>query len=207
MNYAVSGDIASAGSTGDYVTFNIKVKGYWSDSSITVYARRGYSSTDLSVWDTQITHSSGGRDTKEVASDAEASRYFAEALVAAADLAGDLMANVESIEANYQAYRAKLRAEFEAERVAEQAKKDADVPLGAAAAEDLIQRMVAGGISQVAVYARGVDRPRPLTCTIRAKAKLYFCGGVIAKKDAIAMLTDASPVSYTHLTLPTNREV
>lgn len=182
-----------------YSSIDFKVKGYWSSSPITLYVRRNIFKAveDVGTWSVDISHSSGGRDSKEVATDAEAVRYFAEAMIAAADLADMIMSNADVLEQRYQDYRAKQKAEFEAERAAVEAKKEADVPLGEVKATALVARMVAGEISQVACYARGSDRPSPLTCTIRMKAKLYFNGGIIAKKDAIAMLTNAS--ARTHV--------
>jgi hypothetical protein len=174
---------------------DFKVKGFWSSSIITVYIQRD--SYETVRWNAKISPSSGGRDTKEVESDAEAYQYFAEALAAAVDLARQYDQASDQLEEFYQLQRIDDRAEYSAYLAAEAAKVEADAPLGEEKAKRLIARMVSGEVQLLTVFARGQDAPRPLNCTIRAKAKLYFCGGIIAKAEAIRMLANSS--ARTHV--------
>lgn len=191
MNYqSTFTSLEELGATG-YQSIRFKVKGYWSSDSITIYLQRSYN-LDNADWTATISHSSGGRDNIEVTTDAEAVRYFAEAMVAAADLADMLMANTDVLEANFQAYRAERNAEIAAEKAVAQAKIDADAELGLERAQEIVDGLTNGKYQLVSVLARGQDRPRPLSCTIRAKAKLYLSGSIIAKKDAILLLAGSS---------------
>ena len=72
MNYTIAPfDIKEIG-RGNYGSISCKVKGYWSSDTIRIYIQHGmFGSYD---WSTSISYGSGGRDTKEVASDTEAGR-------------------------------------------------------------------------------------------------------------------------------------
>jgi hypothetical protein len=197
MNYEINtrGVTLESIGTASGGVVDVKIKGFWSGSTITLYVQRGFGGKAL--WNVSVSVSSGGRDTKEVTTDAEAYTYFAEALIAATELAKAYEASTDVLESFYQKRAAKDRAEFEAERALQAAKVEADTPMGEEKAKQLVARMVSGEIQLVTVFARGNDRPSPLSCTIRAKAKLYFCGGIIARAEAIRMLAGAS--ARTHV--------
>jgi len=197
MNYEIKMNGQSLESIGrrGSGSVDMKIKGFWSGSTITLYVQRDFGVQ--ADWKVSVSVSSGGRDTKEVATDSEAYTYFAEALIAATELAKAYEASTDVLESFHQEQRAVDRAEFEAERAAEAAKVEADAPMGEEKAKQLVARMVSGEIQLVTVFARGQDAPRPLSCTIRAKAKLYFCGGIIARAEAIRMLAGAS--ARTHV--------
>ena len=78
---------------GDQTSISIKVKGYWSQSSITVYARADLFA-EKGTWDFRISHILGGRDTDEVESDAQAARYFAEGMILAANIVDELQSRL-----------------------------------------------------------------------------------------------------------------
>lgn len=179
-------------------SIGFKARGYWSQDSITIYVNRGYS--DNPKWDVTVSHSSGGRDPKEVASDAEAVRYFAETLVAAAALAEIVMSQTEQMEAFYQEERAAAKIEHEREQAAKQALIDADEAIGMIRAKAIVAQLVAE--SALNTYrdvtrefkVRGSDEKRVFSAVTRDKTKFYYgnCNGVISRSDLIAKIADFS---------------
>ena len=169
-----------------YGTVRCKVLGYWSSDSITMYVRREFDKQ----WCVTLSHSSGGRDTKEVASHLNAEINFARALIAMAEFGKTVEAHFGELEAAYEARRVELNREWEAERAAKQAKIDADEALGFMEAERLIALMAQG--KPVKVYARGQDRAIPASCSIRGNTSYYYAGNRTAKKEMIELLAKAS---------------
>ena len=146
----------------------VQVHGYWSRDPITVRIQRGGAFSMVAeegVWSAEISHSSGGRDTKVVASDIEASKNFGAALVAAAVFAEMILARSAELEAVYVAWREELAAEGERRRVARAAALEADKAIGAEA-EPLLAKLIAAakaGTDRVttvsaAHHRRGEDR-------------------------------------------------
>jgi len=75
----------------------IKVKGFWCSDSIRVTVRR----YRKQHWNVSISHSSGGRDTKEVESDIEAAENFAEGLMFAVSIAKNIESTLSELEKVY----------------------------------------------------------------------------------------------------------
>jgi hypothetical protein len=163
-----------------------KVTGYWSSDSITLYIRREFDNR----WGVQLSHSSGGRDTKEVASDLDAEINFGRALIAMAEFGKTVETHFEEFETLYQAQREADRKEWEAQKAAKQAEIDADTSLGVMAAEELMNIALQGKV--INVFKRGETKPRPFTASYRAKTSYYYCGDRIAKKDALRLLAESS---------------
>lgn len=173
-----------------------KVTGFWSGDSISIYIHRDLLER-AAKWKFTLSNSSGGRDTKEVESDAVAYKNFAAAMNAMCDLILELEGQVPVLEQHYQAMREELRLEREAEKAAEQAKFDADLPLGADTAEVLVNSMTTTN-SHIKGYRRGQDRPVMVNAVTRMKTKYYMGGSVISKKDLIAQLAEFSSRTAIH---------
>jgi hypothetical protein len=202
MNYETNADqvtLEQVGRNGNG-SINFKIKGFWSGSSITMYIQRGFGGAD---WRVSISPSSGGRDTKEVASDTEAYVYFAEALLGATEIAKHFEASAESLEAFYQDQRAIERAEYEAKRAQEAVRIQADYELGAESAGLFVDMLLLGEASLVRVFDRGQERDKVLLCVRQIKRKLYLSGSLISRADAVKMLAAASHRSYV---VPTSKE-
>lgn len=190
MNYQISDTTIEQLGSQRRSSVSCKVKGYWSSDSITLYVNRSYSSAD---WEISVSHSSGGRDKKEVASDVEASRYFAEAMVAMCDVADHILSQKDRLEAAYQAQLAEYRAEIEKERAEREAMIAADEELGETRAKEIVDQMVTNGNCVVEVFKRGEAR------AIRYEVKTYnntmFYNNYdrrVSKAEVIAVLSSAS---------------
>ena len=76
-------------------SIQVHAHGFWSDC-ITIYVRHEWNfqvGAGVSFkWAYQVSHSSGGRDSAEVADDLEAEGYFAQALLAAIEVAKQIRA-------------------------------------------------------------------------------------------------------------------
>jgi hypothetical protein len=181
-------------------TICFKARGYWSQDSISIYVRRGGGWSVDPRWSVSILHSSGGRDPKEVASDAEAVRYFAETLIAAVDLAESIMAMTEQMEAFYQEQRAADKIERDLADAAKQALIDADEAIGTARAKAIVDQF--GAESVLNPYRevtrefkiRGGDGNKVFSAVSRDKTKFYYGNGngVISRKDLIEAIANSS---------------
>ena len=170
-----------------------KIQGYWSSDPITLYIDRlGYGSTQ--GWKVTLSHSSGGRDPKEVASDMEAAINFAEAMRDLAIIGRDLIYIYgDTLESAYQAELVARRARDEAEKAALAAKVEADPAMGVVAATDIVGFMAGGGLPVVSFYLRGSDvQAVKVSVQIREKTKFYVNGQVSAKKAVIETLAALS---------------
>lgn len=199
------------GATG-HVAINVEVQGYWSDV-ITAYARRDWrfdrtaADTDgvKHEWKFELSHSSGGRDTGEVADDAEAETNFAHALIWTADLLRSLRGRVADMDAAIARRDAARRAEEAAAKAAKQAAIDADPALGERAARALMALAGATRESrqrewdrsldvQVDVFERGAE-----TCSVmefslsrNCAVLISFLGHRITRADALQRLAASS---------------
>lgn len=178
-------DINEIGSTGSG-RVTCKVHGYWSRDSITLYIHREFNKQ----WNVTLSHSSGGRDTKEVASDLDAEINFGRALIAMAEFGKTIETHFDEFETLYQAQREADRKEWEAQQAAKQAKIDADTPLGIMAAEVMMEMALCGKV--INVFKRGDTRPEPLTARYGRVTSFYFCGYRMAKKEVLRTLADSS---------------
>ena len=183
-------------------SISVKVHGFWTDV-ISIWVQRDWSDRAARVerdwldkpnWKVTISHSSGGRDTKVVASDAEAERNFAHALLAAADVVDMIYANIHLVEAGYQRRSAEYKQEAELAKKQKEAKIAADPALGIHRAKEMIERISADDAScrSIVVYARGADRHDHLRVRVGMKTRFYFNDDSISKQFAIEMLSQAS---------------
>ena len=174
-----------------YASISCKVKGYWSRDSITIYLRRDYK--EESAWNAQISYGSGGRDSKEVVSDMEAGRYFAEALTYMCNLADSIISlHVDTLESAYQACVEEYR---QAEKLARQAKEaaiNADKALGEERAKVIVNEMIAQKFGIASVFARGEDRPVKLEVKTLGSTTFYIAGSRVSKANAIERLASSS---------------
>lgn len=81
-------------------TITCKVPGYWTNTPISVEISR----VDVGHWAATMTHSSGGRDDKDVADDLIAEAYFGMALLEMSSFARDFLTKYEdNLETMYYA--------------------------------------------------------------------------------------------------------
>lgn len=193
--------IESLGRSG-YSSVRIKVRGYWSSDLITVYIERQPSwhvkEGQEPKWIAKISHSSGGRDTKEVESDIVAERYFAHALLGASDLAERILEQTTELEKFWLDEQMIRKEQIRLEKEQQQQRIDADPELGLAAATAMVEMAALGDMKYIQLYNRGEERTRGVAeAAVRYKTKFYINGHVISRKDLIATLTAMSV--RTHL--------
>ena len=145
-NFTINTEYLESSIRTGHARATVKVKGYWSSDSITLYVRRDWSGMKDggSNWSVEISHSSGGRDTKEVACDLEAETYYGEALIGLAQYGRELQERFPEFEEKYQAYTKELREEQElkakiaAEEKAARLAVDSAIGKNAAAVLDML---------------------------------------------------------------------
>lgn len=187
------------------VRFN--VIGYWSDV-VTVRINRQHDwraafeeRAEVVEWTADVSHSSGGRDLEQVASDIEAERNFGAAVLAACDLAEALLARKDELEAAYQARRAADEAAREKAEQEEAERVAADPAIGEPAAKALIEKLIADARNtehaseeiELSARLRGRDEDYRRVTAQRnweRRVQLYFNGSVISRKDAIAKVAE-----------------
>jgi hypothetical protein len=172
-------DLEHAGEYGS-TQATVKVVGYWGSSMATVYLNRksewrndGEVDIRTHEWKCELSHSSGGRDTKELTSDLEAARNFASAVDALALYAEDVIEETTIIDELERRYTAKLeaqRAVWAAEKAAAAAALEADKAMGVDSATSLLALAVATSkherrYVQLCLYARGAKVGTMLTVT------------------------------------------
>jgi hypothetical protein len=170
----------------------VKVYGYWSSDPITVYCRRTYSSTATeNLWEVEVSHSTGGRDPKQVESDTQAAKNFGAALIAAAEYAEQFITeNAEKCEQVYQDNLARVRREAEEIKIANQKAVDEDPRLGVPQAYAMVAELEEG--KMVRMYPRGSSYPKLVTCSKGFKTLFYVGGSRVARKDVLDTLVNAS---------------
>ena len=166
-----------------------KVEGFWSSDQITIYVNRNFDKQ----WNFTLSNSSGGRDNKEIENDMVAYKNYAAAMTAMCDLGLELQSeqSLHNLEFSYQVRREEDRKEREAQKAAEQAAIEADLPLGEVKAAMLVEEMSLTG-AYAHAYARATEYPYLVECVRREKTKYYFSGGIMAKKALIAKLATMS---------------
>jgi hypothetical protein len=176
----------------------VKVVGFWSQDPISIYVQRGWS--EKVEWKFSLSVSSGGRDSKVVASDAEAYTNYGEAIVAAASVIRDMEANIDLIEAGYQEYRAELAAEQARLEAEKQVRIAADEPIGKIRAKAIVAQLAAESALNThrevirEFKVRGDDEKRLFSAVTRDKTKFYYGYGslIISRSDLIAKIADFS---------------
>ena len=189
-------DLEDIGRNG-YGSINCKIKGYWSSNPITLYINREGWSSKTPQWNVTMSHSSGGREPKEVASDMEAAINFADAMRELAIIGRDLLLTYgDTLESFYQQQCEVYRIQREAERDALAAKVEADPAMGPEAAAAIINNMALGHQPVVSFFIRGSDRTNTVQVIIREKTKFYLNKQPVSKKaatEALAALSMRQP--------------
>lgn len=202
-------------------SIGVEVHGYWSDV-ITVYVRRECDWTKdpeerTPNWKIEITHSSGGRDTAEVADDVLANDYFAAGLMTASQIARNIRHEAARLEANYQRARVDAKAEAEAEAAAKAAAAAADPAMGEEQAKAMVEKLAAAARyavsdrayrcgywdAHIVVFARGSEHPTRRITARKGRdntVRFYDSGSLISRAQAKVALTGQSIRS--HLNAP-----
>lgn len=181
-------DINKIGRSG-YGRITAKIQGFWSSDPITLYVeRRTYG--DDEGWRVTLSHSSGGREHKEVVSDMEAGRNFAGAMVALADIGETLIAeHGQAMEVAYQAKREEERLAYEAKKAAEAAAVEADPAIGLAIATGIVAEMATAAAGTYAVTRvfrkRGSTSINKVVARCNYKTRFAVNGITVSKKEAI----------------------
>lgn len=193
---------------------HVRVRGYWSTDPITITLRRELSfkpgsSSANSRWTFSVTHSAGGRDKGAESDDLAAETTFGMALIAAAEHAQQLRKRTPELEAWYVARRAAEAAAAAAEAAARAAAAEADAPLGALAADELIAtaatqaRTKPGTLVVIDLLPRGCDLKarEPITAQASRRGRVTLrdhFGNVLSRAVASVRLAAASHRSTLH---------
>ena len=168
-------------SIGSGFSFGVKVKGFWSNESIHVYINRSMFADEKSAtgfssaYKISMSHSSGGRDSKEVADDIEAEQYFGEALVGVAKFVREeIQPRIPAWERMYQEERAAERLAIEAAKKEQQAKIDADAEVGEQQAKVYAHMLRGGVINEVVLYDRGFGYQQTISRVVRPSGQVHF---------------------------------
>lgn len=184
--FNIEGDVE----VGRYISASCRVFGFWSRDPINLYAQRE-SYNGEAKWRLTMSHNTGGRDSKEVESDTEASKNFGLALIAAAEYGEKFMAeNADKLEEAYQANIARMRREEEERKAAHQKAMDEDTPLGYPQAMAKMFELEEG--KMVRLYRRASNYPVLVTCSKGFKTLFYVNGTRTAKKEVLDVLANAS---------------
>ena len=191
-----------------HMNIEYKVKGFWSSSIITIFIHRNIwasakdSSARAEDYEFKLSVSSGGRDQKEVESDGEAYRYFAEALVDAANLIDVIKANhIKDLEKAYQAYVNELKVRREKAEAARRAAIENDTKVGHKLALLTVERMKLEAKANPYIRSRLEYRPRGEDYTRKITAVFYERQTVfeheerrISAKDLVDILEFAAEI-------------
>lgn len=172
-------------------SISVKVHGYWTDV-ISIWVQRDW--VKEGTWKVTISHSSGGRDTKVVASDADAERNFAYALLEAANVMDMINENIHLVEAGFQRRSAEYKQEVELAKQKLEEKIAADPELGYRRAKEMIERISADDAPcrSIVIHERGADRHDYLSVRVGMKTRFYFNQDPISKSAAVDRLAQAS---------------
>ncbi len=162
-------------------SFGVKVKGFWSSESINVYINRSTIADENSVsgfssaYKISVSHSSGGRASKEVADDVEAEQYFGEALIGVTKfIREEIQPRIPAWERLFQEEeRAAERADIEAAKE-QQAKIDADQEVGEQQAKVYAHMIRGAVINEVVLYERGYANSQTISRVIRPSGQVHF---------------------------------
>lgn len=180
----------------DNSVIRVKIQGYWSGDPIGLYIRRGWD--EAPEWRVEMSHSSGGRDTKEVADDLEAETNFGHAMIALAAEGRKILAQQDILERNYQARMAEWREREEADRAAKQKAFDEDLPLGEERAIEMVKKMKEkaqkSGVSELfyTMLTRGNSNEHRIETHCRDKVIFYYVGVRTSTAKLIQILAESS---------------
>ena len=179
----------------------VHVHGYWSDV-ITVYVTRDFvwRNEEQSTWSFSVSHSSGGRDKKEISDDMEAEALFARGLLTAVTVARTIRDQEPELTRLFNEERAAQKAAIAAERAAAAAAREADPAMTVAAAKSVVKQLWAraelDGSAAIRFYVRGSDATSRTITVSKARhsgtitARLE--GTRIARVELIAALGELS---------------
>lgn len=191
-------NLLDIGSNG-YGSISARIDGYWSSDPITLYISREYRLTrSEGGWKITLSHSSGGREPKQVKDDMDAAINFAAAMTALASLGKEIRDQYTSaLEAAYQVRMTELRQLEENARAARVAKIEADKPYGMSRATGIIESMNNGHLEpHLFAYERGSDENKNLfeirISQCGEKRLVYVDGYRHSKEKAISMLAACS---------------
>lgn len=168
-------------SIGSGFSFGVKVKGFWCIESITVYIERSILADENivsgfpSAFKISMIHSSGGRDSEEVADDIEAEQYFGEALIGVTKfIREEIQPRLDMWERMFQEELAAERLAFEAAKKERQAKIDDDPEVGEQQAKVYAHMLRGGVINEVDLYDRGFVYPQTISRVVRPSGQVHF---------------------------------
>ena len=183
-----------------------KVKGYWSTDHISLRINRragGWTSTNP-VWEFEMSHSSGGRDTNDEPDSLTAEANFGVAMITLSQWA--IVARealVVDFEAAHQQRISEEKAAREAKAIAEQERFDADQPLGDIMARSIVNFITAQAQQRLwtevsyLVLRRGKDVGYQITAKCNGTRVSYRSeGDTISRKALIADLAASSHRTY-----------
>lgn len=193
-------------SIGSGFSFGVKVKGFWSNDSISVYINRSMFADEKSAtgfssaYKISVSHSSGGRASKEVADDVEAEQYFGEALIGVAKFVREeIQPRIPAWERMFQEERAAERAEFEAAKKEQQAKIDADQEVGEQQVKVYAHMIRGAVINEVVLYERGYANSQTISRVIRPSGQVNFINHLGARFTFNELVADISRSSKSRL--------
>jgi len=179
-----------------------KILGFWSSDSITLYIERQVSwnrdtlKSSEAKWVASMTHSSGGRDPKEVQCDLEAEMNFSTAMRALVSIGRDIInLHSETLEKEFQAERARFRAIEEERKAKKAAEIAADPAMGFYPAERKIDILARTGTG-FAYHKRGSDSVMTFSVQRREKTRFYVNNMAVSRKGAIMELSMLSARQY-----------
>lgn len=169
----------------------VSVLGYWSRDPITVYVRRELFTSEIK-WNITINHSSGGRDTDEVESDIDAEYNFGCALIEASKVARDIQNLIPEIEAEYQVYKAELKAEYLAEE-----KIEADPAIGSNASLKVAEMITHAGADRgndvtFMFYERDTERVVRVNVCKTHKTVFRVNGKAVSRNEVVELVSKCS---------------
>jgi hypothetical protein len=191
-------DVNSIGRNYGQCSIPVSVKGYWSRDVINIYIRRNsfVETSDINeLWKFEVSNSSGGRDTKEIADDAQAIRNYGQAMIAVADLIDQLKLQVAEFEQQYQARIEQDRKEREIAQAELAKKAAADNCFTREGATALLEQLTAvnGKDVSIRLFNPGIDHAcGVITCASRIKTKFYLNSSVISRRDLVELLMTKS---------------
>jgi hypothetical protein len=164
--------------TSGWISINVKVEGFWSSNSLTLYVKRRENWRDEGTpakWEFEISRSSGGRDPKEVEDDLVASTNYAYDMLKLVDFARSL--SVDELEARHQYFVAQWREKDRLEKEAAKEKFDADCVMTEAEAKVAVARLISDeNVDSMNVRLRGNDNEikfsREETCMGRVTLRM-----------------------------------
>ena len=155
-----------------HVSIGFRTIGFWSSENVTIHVSRRWFPD---AWDFSISSSSGGRDTGEVLSDAEAYLNMSFTLRSAALMLAELQKNKDEFNQIYQQRYADILAEQEAANKNKQDRINTDPELFESVAKKLINDLKNNKIERIDVFERGSEEVSiEIRATVRPSGQVHF---------------------------------